>query len=158
MSDKWILELSCKFLDKNSLTLCGRVHFDIRYVFCFISYIFFHISSFCKKLKRTGDFGMISPQSLTSFLICWLNFFVFLIGWFIKLSVGTFQPLIEIYGRGNFVYINLTTIVLPLLISRETTLSTEATLWIFLWVCPNLISDQSWRKIEAFYLSSIGAV
>ena len=49
------------------------------------------------------------PQSLQlRFLIHWLNnfrdFYWILIGWFIKLSVQSFQPLIVIYGRGNFVY------------------------------------------------------
>ena len=50
-----------------------------------------------------------SPQSFKiSFLFVDLKtlgtFNKFLIGWFIKLSVLTFQPLIEIYRRGNFVY------------------------------------------------------
>ena len=42
------------------------------------------------------------------FLIRWLNnfrdFYWILIGWFIKLNVQTFQPLIVIYRRGSFVY------------------------------------------------------
>ena len=46
-----------------------------------------------------------SPQI---FLMCWLNnfedFYWVLIGWFIKFSVQTFQPIILIYRRGNFKY------------------------------------------------------
>ena len=39
------------------------------------------------------------------FLIRWLNVFGdFLVGWFIKLSVQTFQSLIFLHRRGNFVY------------------------------------------------------
>ena len=70
-----------------------------------------------------------SHQSLLiMFLICWLNKFGvlywILISWFIILGVQTFQILIEIYWRGNFVYDhwgctfynNLSAIVLSLLI------------------------------------------
>ena len=50
-----------------------------------------------------------SPQSfIKCFLIHWFNNFGYyywiLIGWFIKLSVQMFKPLIVICSRGNFVY------------------------------------------------------
>ena len=62
-----------------------------------------------------------SPQSfIITFLIRWLknfgDFYLILIGWFIKLSVQTFQPLILIYRSDNLfiikgMYINLPAIV-----------------------------------------------
>ena len=67
---------------------------------------------------------------LKGFLIRWLNnfgdFSLILIGWFINLSVQTFQPLIIIYRRDNFVYhyweyINSSSIVLSLKISCKCT-------------------------------------
>ena len=52
------------------------------------------------------------------FLILWLNnfedFWGILIGWFMKLSVQTFQPLISIYRRVNFVYHHWASIYQPL--------------------------------------------
>ena len=53
-----------------------------------------------------------------SFFICWLNnfgdFYWILICLYIKLIVQTFNPIIVIYRRGNFVYynINLSALVL----------------------------------------------
>ena len=45
---------------------------------------------------------------MVTFLINWLknfgDYYKILIGWFFKLSVQTFQTLIFIYRRGNFVY------------------------------------------------------
>ena len=48
------------------------------------------------------------PQSFKiHFLFVWLSnfgdYYLILIGWFIKLSVQTFQPIFVIYRRGNFV-------------------------------------------------------
>ena len=50
--------------------------------------------------------GCLLPPKV--FLIRWINnfedFFKILTGWCNKLSFQTFQPLIAIYKRGNFVY------------------------------------------------------
>ena len=67
-----------------------------------------------------GTMGCLftSPKSLIiMFSYRWLNnFYWIVIGWFIKLSVQTFQPLIVINRRDNFVYHywECTSIYLPL--------------------------------------------
>ena len=58
----------------------------------------------CREEGEIGIFITLVPNVLCKrFLIRWLqNFWTFiLIGWFFKLSVQTFQPLIVIYRRGN---------------------------------------------------------
>ena len=61
--------------------------------------------------REEGDIGLfitLVPKLSWCFLIRWLNdfgnFYLILIGWFINLSVQTFQQLILIYIRDNFVY------------------------------------------------------
>ena len=60
------------------------------------------------KIREHWAVYYTSPKVLLSFLIRWRNnfgnFYWILIGWFIKLSFQTFQPLILIYRRVNFVY------------------------------------------------------
>ncbi len=48
--------------------------------------------------------GYTSPQSLNRWFNNHGDFYLMLIVWFIKLSVQTFQPLIVIYRRDDFVY------------------------------------------------------
>ena len=69
--------------------------------------IFFNL----RKIREGGNIGLFTlvfKVLWKGFLICWLNnfgkFYWILISWFIKLSVQTFQPLIVIYNRRNFVY------------------------------------------------------
>ena len=56
--------------------------------------------------RQEGDIGLFIALVPKIFLIHWLNNFGkwILIGWLIKFSVQTFQPLIVNYRRGNFVY------------------------------------------------------
>ena len=62
----------------------------------------------CAHTREGVDNGLFI-NLVPSFLIRWLknfgNFYWILIGWFIMLSVPTFQLLILIYRRGNFLYI-----------------------------------------------------
>ena len=62
--------------------------------------------------EREGDIGLfiklVSKVLWLRFLIRWINNFGgcywILVDWFINFSVQTFQPLIVIYIRGNFMY------------------------------------------------------
>ena len=69
--------------------------------------------SYIKYVAREGGdirlfITLVHKVLLKRFLIRWLNNFgdiyKILNGWFIKLSVQTFQSLIEIYRRSNLVY------------------------------------------------------
>ena len=60
--------------------------------------------------RRQGLFITQVPKVLWwRFLICWyqnIGDFYWMIGWFIKVSVHSFQPTVVIYRWGNFVYHN----------------------------------------------------
>ena len=98
-------------MPKDSLNLYCKKYFPISYD---ISNNHFHSAAlYVSNLIEGGDIWLFITLVTKAkyFLIRWLinlgDLNWILIGWFIQLSVLTFQPLIVIYIWGNFVYYHL---------------------------------------------------
>ena len=76
------------------------------------TYLDWKIAGYTHALQRERGQCAVYCTSPQSFIITFSNSLAYqlwglqwnLIGWFINLSVQTFQPLISIYSMGNFVY------------------------------------------------------